>query len=196
MAFETNNIYNNPTANGCLMDTDKASLEDNPTSTLSDSWLDKDYTNAEVSVVGTGFASSEGKLTFSACQTVSNKTVEINVIGHYKATFSGSIGGMGQTDHTVELTGMCPSGQYVNIKDIQVMCSTDDQGIAVTACLIKPADGVVKSNAVQFRTINWDSASATQTRTFDVYITVFAEITNSDDVNGLGRLFPNVTIGG
>lgn len=42
----------------------------------------------------------------------------------------------------------------------------------------------------------WDSASATQTRTFDVYITVFAEITNSDDVNGLGRLFPNVTIGG
>ena len=192
MSFSTTSILNNAHSNGFLMDTDKGSLEEfTPSDTLSDSWIEKDYTASDVSVTGTGFTTGNGKLTFSPCQVVSNKGTEINILGHYEATFSGTVGGMGQTDHIVSLGGMCSSDSYVNLKSVQIMCSTDDQGVAVVACLIVPEDGIMKSNALQFRTINWDSESATLTRTFKVYIDVVAEVSNSA-ISGLGQLFPIV----
>lgn len=56
------------------------------------------------------------------------------------------------------------------------------------ACLVPDATGKIKSNALKFRTINMDEASATKTRTFKVYINVTAEISNANF--GLGQLFP------
>ena len=192
MSFSTTNILPNSHANGFLMDTDKGTI-DSPTDTLSDSWIPKDYAGSDVTVTGTGFTTVSGKLTFSPCQVVSNKGTQINVTGHYEATYSGTIGGMGQTDHTVSLGGLCDASSYVNLKSVSVMCSTDDQGIAVSACLIAPSDGTFKSNNIQFRSINWDESSATLTRTFKVYIDIVAELSNSE-VYGLGQLFP--TTGG
>lgn len=188
MSFETTDILPNSHANGFLMDTDKGTI-DSPTETLSDSWIPKDYSGSDVTVTGTGFTTVSGKLTFSPCQVVSNKGTQINVIGHYEATYSGTIGGMGQTDHTISLGGLCDASSYVNLKSVSIMCSTDDQGIAVSACLIAPTDGVLKSNNIQFRSINWDESSATLTRTFKVYIDISAELSNGE-VYGLGQLFP------
>lgn len=198
MSFSTTNMLPNSTSNGFLMDTDKASIEEsidipvvNPTDTLSDSWIPKDYSGSDVSVTGTGFTTGNGKLTFTPCQVVSNKGVEINVHGHYEATYSGTIGGMGQTEHSVSLGGITSSGSFVNLKSVQIICSVDDQGVAVTACLVPPEDGIFKSNAVTFRSINWDADSATATRTFKVYIDIVAEVSNSS-IAGLGQLFPVV----
>ena len=56
------------------------------------------------------------------------------------------------------------------------------------ACLVPDGTGKIKSNALKFRTINMDEASATKTRSFKVYINVTAEISNTNF--GLGKLFP------
>lgn len=58
----------------------------------------------------------------------------------------------------------------------------------ITKTIVPDATGKIKSNALKFRTINMDESSATKTRTFKVYITVTAEISNTNF--SLGQLFP------
>lgn len=106
----------------------------------------------------------------------------------YEVTFSGSVGGFGQTDHVVSLKGLCGDDQYVFLKSVNVICGVDNEGNGVMACLVPDDTGKIKSNALKFRTINMDEASATKTRTFKVYINVTAEISNTNF--GLGQLFP------
>lgn len=97
-------------------------------------------------------------------------------------------GGFGQTDHVVSLKGLCGDDQYVFLKSVNVICGVDNEGNGVMACLVPDATGKIKSNALKFRTINMDGSSATKTRSFKVYITVTAEISNTNF--SLGQLFP------
>lgn len=93
-----------------------------------------------------------------------------------------------QTDHVVSLKGLCGDDQYVFLKSVNVICGVANEGNGVMACLVPDATGKIKSNALKFRTINMDESSATKTRTFKVYITVTAEISNTNF--SLGQLFP------
>lgn len=88
----------------------------------------------------------------------------------------------------VSLNGLCGDDQYVFLKSVNVICGVDNEGNGVMACLVPDATGKIKSNALKFRTINMDESSATKTRTFKVYITVTAEISNTNF--SLGQLFP------
>lgn len=173
--------------NGCVMDSDAGSLGDSPTEVLSDSWIPKEYTGA--SFTGSGFSECSGKITFIPVQVATTKSISIDAMGYYVGTFSGSIGGFGQTDHTVNLDSLCGEGQHVFLKSVEVQCSTDDLGNGVHACLIAPTSGMPKSSELKFRSINTDASTATQTRTFKVFIKVTAEISNTDF--GLGKLFPD-----
>lgn len=71
---------------------------------------------------------------------------------------------------------------------LMLFAGVDNEGNGVMACLVPDDTGKIKSNALKFRTINMDEASATKTRTFKVYINVTAEISNTNF--GLGQLFP------
>ena len=186
MTFKNEHIFTTATQNPCLMDSDIPSLEDAPTDTLEDSWIPKEFTSATVE--GSGFSGGSGKITFIPVQVVADKGVTIDAMASYEATFSGSIGGFGQTDHTVTLKGLCNDGQYVFLKSVNIMCGTDNEGNGVIACIVPSSDGKIKSNELKFRTINMDDTSATKTRTFKVYINVTAEISNTNF--GLGQLFP------
>lgn len=186
MSFSTENRFNTVSTNGCLMDSDLPSIDDSPSDTLSDSWIPKEFTGATLS--GTGFSGCSGKITYIPVQVASTKDTSIDAVGYYIGKFSGPIGGFGQTDHVVKLTGLCGEEQYVFLKNVIVQCSVDDQGNAVHACL-NTSDGTMKSSEVKFRSINTDTASAQQTRTFWVFIKVTAEISNTDF--GIGQLFPN-----
>lgn len=186
MSFSTENRFNTASTNGCLMDSDLPSIDDSPSDTLSDSWIPKEFTGATFS--GTGFSNCAGKITYIPVQVASTKDTSIDAVGYYIGKFSGSLGGFGQTDHIVNLTGLCGEGQYVFLKNVTVECSIDDQGNAVHACL-NTSDGTMKSSEVKFRSINTDASSAQQTRTFWVFIKVTAEISNTDF--GIGQLFPN-----
>ena len=66
-----------------------------------------------------------------------------------------------------------------------INCGVDNEGYAVYGY---PVD-TSKSNAVTFRTVDTDSASATTTRTFKVVISGTALISNTNF--GLGYLFPH-----
>lgn len=186
MSFSTDNKFTTASTNGCLMDSDLPSLDGSPSDTLSDSWIPKEFTGATFS--GTGFSSCSGKITYIPVQVASTKDTSIDAVGYYIGKFSGSIGGFGQTDHVVKLTGLCGGEQYVFLKSVTVQCGVDDQGHAVHACL-NTTDGKMKSSEVKFRSINTDADSAQQTRSFWVFITVTAEISNTDF--GIGQLFPN-----
>lgn len=153
---------------------------------LEDSWIPKEYTAA--TVTGTGFTDGHGKITFIPVQVVADKAISIDAMASYEVTFSGSVGGFGQTDHVVSLNGLCGDDQYVFLKSVNVICGVDNEGNGVMACLVPDATGKIKSNALKFRTINMDESSATKTRTFKVYITVTAEISNTNF--SLGQLFP------
>lgn len=186
MSFSTDNKFTTASTNGCLMDSDLPSIDGSPSDTLSDSWIPKEFTGATFS--GTGFSSCSGKITYIPVQVASTKDTSIDAVGYYICKFSGSIGGFGQTDHAVKLTGLCGDEQYVFLKSVTVQCGVDDQGHAVHACL-NTTDGKMKSSEVKFRSINTDADSAQQTRSFWVFITVTAEISNTDF--GIGQLFPN-----
>lgn len=186
MSFKNEHIFSTNTQNPCLMDSDIPSLEDAPSDNLEDSWIPKEFTSATVE--GTGFSNGTGKITFVPVQVVADKGVTIDAMASYEATFSGSIGGFGQTDHTVTLKGLCGDGQYVFLKSVNILCGIDNEGNGVMACLVPTPDGKLKSNELKFRTINMDETSATKTRTFKVYINVTAEISNTNF--GLGQLFP------
>ena len=186
MSFSTENRFNTASTNGCLMDSDLPSIDDSPSDTLSDSWIPKEFTGATFS--GTGFSNCSGKITYIPVQVASTKDTSIDAVGYYIGKFNGSLGGFGQTDHVVNLTGLCGEGQYVFLKNVTVQCGVDDQGNAVHACL-NTSDGTMKSSEVKFRSINTDASSAQQTRTFWVFIKVTAEISNTDF--GIGQLFPN-----
>jgi hypothetical protein len=153
---------------------------------LEDSWIPKEFTSA--TVTGTGFTDGHGKITFIPVQVVADKAISIDAMASYEVTFSGSVGGFGQTDHVVSLSGLCGDDQYVFLKSVNVICGVDNEGNGVMACLVPDATGKIKSNALKFRTINMDESSATKTRTFKVYITVTAEISNTNF--SLGQLFP------
>lgn len=162
------------------------SIEGSPTENLEDSWIPKEYTAA--TVTGTGFTDGHGKITFIPVQVVADKAISIDAMASYEVTFSGPVGGFGQTDHVVSLNGLCGDDQYVFLKSVNVICGVDNEGNGVVACLVPDATGKIKSNALKFRTINMDESSATKTRTFKVYINVTAEISNTNF--GLGQLFP------
>lgn len=117
-----------------------------------------------------------------------DKAFSIDAKASYEVTFSGSVGGFGQTDHVVSLKGLCWDDQYVFLKSVNVICGVDNEGNGVMDCLVPDDTGKIKSNALKFRTINMDESSATKTRTFKVYINVTAEISNTNF--GLGQLFP------
>lgn len=117
-----------------------------------------------------------------------DKAFSIDAMASYEVTFSGSVGGFGQTDHVVSLKGLCWDDQYVFLKSVNVICGVDNEGNGVMDCLVPDDTGKIKSNALKFRTINMDESSATKTRTFKVYINVTAEISNTNF--GLGQLFP------
>ena len=146
----------------------------------------KEYTAA--TVTGTGFTDGHGKITFIPVQVVADKAISIDAMASYEVTFSGSVGGFGQTDHVVSLKGLCGDDQYVFLKSVNIICGVDNEGNGVMACLVPDDTGKIKSNALKFRTINMDESSATKTRTFKVYINVTAEISNTNF--GLGQLFP------
>lgn len=76
---------------------------------------------------------------------------------------------------------------FAYLKSVNVICGVDNEGNGVMACLVPDATGKIKSNALKFRTINMDGSSATKTRSFKVYITVTAEISNTNF--SLGQLF-------
>lgn len=117
-----------------------------------------------------------------------DKAFSIDAKASYEVTFSGSVGGFGQTDRVVSLKGLCWDDQYVFLKSVNVICGVDNEGNGVMDCLVPDDTGKIKSNALKFRTINMDESSATKTRTFKVYINVTAEISNTNF--GLGQLFP------
>lgn len=188
MALDSSKKFKTASTNGCLMDSDLPSIDPNPSEVLSDSWIPKEYTGA--TFTGTGFSECSGKISFIPVQVASTKDVSIDAQGYYVGKFSGTLGGFGQTDHVVELKGLCGEGQYVYLKNVSIMCTTDDQGIAVSACLVPDETGLIKSNALKFRTINADETSATKNRTFKVYIHAVAEISNTDF--GIGELFPKI----
>lgn len=165
------------------MDSDIPDIEGSPTENLEDSWIPKEYTAA--TVTGTGFTDGHGKITFIPVHVVADKAIFIDAMASYEVTFSGSVGGFGQTDHVVSLNGLCGDDQYVFLK---VICGGVNEGNGVMACLVPDDTGKIKSNVLKFRTINMDESSATKTRTFKVYINVVAEISNTNF--GLGQLFP------
>ena len=186
MSFRNEHIFSTNTQNPCVMDSDIPSIEGAPSENLEDSWIPKEFTSATVE--GTGFSNGTGKITFVPVQVVADKGVTIDAMASYEVTFSGSIGGFGQTDHTVTLKGLCGDDQYVFLKSVNVLCSTDNEGNGVLACLVPTTDGKIKSNELKFRSINMDDTSAQKQRTFKVYINVTAEISNTNF--GLGKLFP------
>lgn len=187
MSFQNTITIKNPNDNGCLMDSDLVSLKVSPTDTLSDSWIPKEYTSATLE--GTNFTSKGGKLTFMPVQVVADKSVSIECIGVYRANITCAIGATGIATHTVKLKDMCSDDTYVELKSVNIACSRDSNGngYGSFAGIIIPADGIIKSNALQFYTYNlaWTS----KTVSFDVIITVTAEISNTNF--GLGELFPN-----
>lgn len=186
MTFRNDRIFTTGTQNPCLMDSDIPDLGDTPTENLEDSWIPKEFTAA--TVTGNGFTNGHGKITLIPVQVVADKAISIDAMASYEVTFSGSVGGFGQTDHVVSLNGLCDVGQYVFLKSANVMCGVDNEGNGVLACLVPTADGKIKGNEFKFRTINMDESSATKTRTFKVYINVTAEISNINF--GLGKMFP------
>lgn len=186
MTFRNDPIFTTGTQNPCVMDSDIPDIEGSPTENLEDSWIPKEYTAA--TVTGTGFTDGHGKITFIPVQVVADKAISIDAMASYEVTFSGSVGGFGQTDHVVSLKGLCGDDQYVFLKSVNVICGVDNEGNGVMACLVPDSTGKIKSNALKFRTINMDESSATKTRTFKVYINVTAEISNTNF--GLGQLFP------
>lgn len=168
------------------MDSDLENLpSSSPSATPSSSWISKEFTNS--SFTGTGFSDTSGRLVFLPVQPVADttSTTSINCFFYYEGTFSGTIGGMGQTEHTVVLNDIAPSDTYVNLTGVTINCGVDNKGYAVYGC---PVD-TSKSNAVTFRTVDTDSASATTTRTFKVVISGTALISNTNF--GLGYLFPH-----
>ena len=186
MTFRDDHIFTTGTQNPCVMGSDIPDIEGSPTENLEDSWIPKEYTAA--TVTGTGFTDGHGKITFIPVQVVADKAISIDAMASYEVTFSGSVGGFGQTDHVVSLKGLCGDDQYVFLKSVNVICGVDNEGNGVMACLVPDDTGKIKSNALKFRTINMDESSATKTRTFKVYINVTAEISNTNF--GLGQLFP------
>lgn len=186
MTFRNDHIFTTGTQSPCVMDSDIPDIEGSPTENLEDSWIPKEYTAA--TVTGTGFTDGHGKITFIPVQVVADKVISIDALASYEVTFSGSVGGFGQTDHVVSLKGLCGDDQYVFLKSVNVICGVDNEGNGVMACLVPDDTGKIKSNALKFRTINMDESSATKTRTFKVYINVTAEISNTNF--GLGQLFP------
>ena len=186
MTFRNDHIFTTGTQNHCLMDSDIPDIEGSPTENLEDSWIPKEFTSA--TVTGTGFTDGHGKITFISVQVVADKAISIDAMASYEVTFSGSVGGFGQTDHVVSLSGLCGDDRHVFLKSVNVICGVDNEGNGVMACLVPDDTGKIKSNALKFRTINMDEASATKTRSFKVYINVTAEISNTNF--GLGKLFP------
>jgi hypothetical protein len=186
MTFRNDHIFTTGTQNPCVMDSDIPDIEGSPTENLEDSWIPKEYT--ATTVTGTGFTDGHDKITFIPVQVVADKAISIDAMASYEVTFSGSVGGFGQTDHVVSLNGLCGDDQYVFLKSVNVICGVDNEGNGVMTCLVPDATGKIKSNALKFRTINMDESSATKTRTFKVYTNVTAEISNTNF--SLGQLFP------
>ena len=120
MTFRNDRIFTTGTQNPCLMDSDIPDLGDTPTENLEDSWIPKEFTAA--TVTGNGFTNGHGKITFIPVQVVADKAISIDAMASYEVTFSGSVGGFGQTDHVVSLNGLCNVGQYVFLKSANVMC--------------------------------------------------------------------------
>lgn len=173
--------------NGCLMDSDRSSLgTDNigPNSDMSKTYLNKVFNTA--TFTGTGFNNTKGTFICIPTQTVADPSAEMHVLIHfyYEGNYTGSIGGFGQTEHTVVLNDMCGKDQYVETTAVSIQCGVDDQGYAVYASPI----ACTKSNAIRFRTVNTDEASAQSTRTFKVCISGYAMLSNTNF--GLGQLFP------
>lgn len=173
--------------NGCLMDSDRNSLgTDNigPNSDMSKTYFNKVFNTA--TFTGTGFNNTKGTFICIPTQTVADPSAEMHVLIHfyYEGNYTGSIGGFGQTEHTVVLNDMCGKDQYVETTAVSIQCGVDDQGYAVYASPI----ACTKSNAIRFRTVNTDEASAQSTRTFKVCISGYAMLSNTNF--GLGQLFP------
>lgn len=101
---------------GCVMDSDLKDLPSGaPSTTPSSSWIPKEVTNS--SFTGTGFSDTSGRLVFLPVQPVADTTAtaSVNCFFYYEGTFSGTIGGMGQTEHTVVLNDIASSDSYVNL---------------------------------------------------------------------------------
>lgn len=101
MTFRNDHIFTTGTQNPCVMGSDIPDIEGSPTESLEDSWIPKEYTAA--TVTGTGFTDGPGKITFIPVQVVADKAISIDAMASYEVTFSGSVGGFGQTDHVVSL---------------------------------------------------------------------------------------------
>lgn len=86
---------------------------------------------ASKGVAGSGFTDGHGKITFIPVQVVADKAIPIDAMASYEVTFSGSVGGFGQTDHVVSLNGLCGDDQYVFLKSANVMCGVDNEGNGV-----------------------------------------------------------------
>lgn len=99
---------------------DNRRLRDETFAYLEDSWIPKEYTSA--TVTGTGFTDGHGKITFIPVQVVADKAISIDAMASYEVTFSGPVGGFGQTDHVVSLKGLCGDDQYVFLKSVNVIC--------------------------------------------------------------------------
>lgn len=182
MAFTSKvNLQNE---NGCLMDTDASSLG-SPKAVMSDSWIPKEFTNSSFS--GTGFSDTSGRLVFIPVQVASSGSTSASIVClfSYEGTFTGTIGGFGQTTHTVVLNDIAPEGSYVELHGVSISCSIDDDGYAVYGSWVDTS----KSNTVKFQTVDSDSDSSGSIRTFGVRITGTALISNTNF--GLGQLFPS-----
>lgn len=188
MAFDTTITIGSGSENGCLMDSDLSAIKGNPSSTLKSSWVPKEYTGA--SLTGTNFTSKRCTITFIPVQVVADKSVGIEAYGVYRASVTCTLGATGTTTHTVCLNDLCPSGKYVELKSVHISCTRDSNGSGYPnfAGIVLPADGIIKSNNLQFYT--WNAEGKTKTVTFDAIITVTAAIDNTDF--GLGELFPDV----
>lgn len=58
-------------------------------------------------------------------------TASVNCFFYYEGTFSGTIGGMGQTEHTVVLNDIAPSDSYVNLTGVTINCGVDNEGFSL-----------------------------------------------------------------
>lgn len=117
---------------GCVMDSGLKDLPSGaPSTTPSSSWVPKELTNS--SFTGTGFSDTSGRLVFLPVQPVADTTAtaSVNCFFYYEGTFSGTIGGMGQTEHTVVLNDIAPSDSYVNLTGVTINCGVDNEGFSL-----------------------------------------------------------------